>query len=319
MVIRKIRTNHLYIIKVFLISIVILLIIWQGLVIYQNQQNPQDAIIIIEQDEDIGYTSWKIINNNNFPLYTHQLIDNTTTQKNIYLKSTTINLNDFIKPATIKWKITESNRKNIIVDVHKIQTNDSIFDWNEYVFSQKELAVNIWLIQWSSLISYDTWISIYFDNTPIFTIKTHKCNTENDSMVCQTAENQRSWYEQKTQNSYGYEFIKLNNARYLEYNTNIHQITFIQDEETELLDIIQPLNVWFIVEKYENNLQDICDEVISVQESSIQITWNIIKYSEKWLTTLYQENECKVTIDLFLETIKKVDTSKEESTNNENT
>lgn len=317
MVIRKIRTNHLHIIKAFLITIVILLLIWQGIVIYQNQQVIQDTITMItDQEEQIGYTSGNIINNNNFPSYTHQLIGNNTTNKNIYLKSTTINLNDFIKQASIKGKISESTRKSIILDVQKIQIDDIIFDWNEYIFLTKELAINIWLIQWGSLFLYDTWISIHFNDTPIITIQTQNCGTENNSnIVCQTAQNQRSWYEQRTENSYGYEFIKRNNIRHLEHKEKIHQITFIQ-EEIELLDILQPLNVWFIIEKYEDDMEVICDEIISVQESSIQITWTIIKYREQWLSTLYEESNCNINIDLFLDTTKKVDLSEEESTSN---
>lgn len=318
MVIRKIRTNHLHIIKTFLITIVVLLVIWQGLVIYQNQQNTQDPITIIDQENQIGYTSGNIINNNNFPLYTHQLVDSNTTAKSIYLKSTIINLNDFNKRAKVKGEIIESTRKNIIIDVQKIQIDDIVFDWNEYIFLQKELAINIWLIQWSRLIPYDTWISIHFDNTPIITIQTQSCTTRNTSnSVCQSTQNQRSWYEQKIKNSYGYEFIKRNGLRYLEYKEKIHQISFTQEDETELLDILQPLNVWFVVEKYEDAIQEVCDEVISVQESSIQITWNVIEYSEQGLSTLYKESSCNIHINIFLDTIKKVDLPEEESTENE--
>jgi hypothetical protein len=303
---------------VFLITIVILLLIWQGLIIYQNQQNTQDVITIIDQEEQIGYTSGSIVNNNNFPLYTHQLIDNNTTSKDIYLKSTTINLNDFTQQATIKGKVTESTRKSITIDVQKIQIDDVLFDWNEYIFLTKELAINIWLIQWSSLISYSTWILVSFNNTPIIGVETQDCNTINtENNICLIAQNQRSWYEQRIENSYGYEFIKRNNLWYLEHKEKIHQISFTQEEEIELLDILQPLNVWFIIEKYEEDMEVMCDEIISVQESSIQITWAVIKYREQWLSTLYEESSCNININIFLDTTKKVDLPKEESTDNE--
>ena len=302
----------------FLITIVILLLIWQGLIIYQNQQNTQDVITIIDQEEQIGYTSGSIVNNNNFPLYTHQLIDNNTTSKDIYLKSTTINLNDFTQQATIKGKVTESTRKSITIDVQKIQIDDVLFDWNEYIFLTKELAINIWLIQWSSLISYSTWILVSFNNTPIIGVETQDCNTINtENNICLIAQNQRSWYEQRIENSYGYEFIKRNNLWYLEHKEKIHQISFTQEEEIELLDILQPLNVWFIIEKYEEDMEVMCDEIISVQESSIQITWAVIKYREQWLSTLYEESSCNININIFLDTTKKVDLPKEESTDNE--
>ena len=77
---------------------------------------------------------WKVLSDNNFPLYTHSI---SNLEQSFWLKSNTINLNNFTdKNLIINWEISELSNKLPVLQIKNIKTPNSkmIVKDNRYFF-----------------------------------------------------------------------------------------------------------------------------------------------------------------------------------------
>ena len=250
-------------------------------------------------------TTWQIINDTNFPIYTHKFQKDKDI---LYLKSTTINLNFFAnKHIKLAWEVVDSYKNNFIVDVDTIrdQSTKSLIQNNIYTLSQDLLLLDL-SQEYDAYIDFTsgtTNLYIWWEN--IFSVKSFVCSKVNDSQNCQKIKSNLQWqWVASFRSYYGYTFFKNGDNQWISFNWDNLWYIFTAPIDENLVNIshmIRFIDSEFIKQEKNNITQSACAGSKTVLSSSLELIEDLsmIKIKNSILDENNNISKCNITVDIY--------------------
>ncbi len=293
--------------KIIIACIVILILV--GQVIHRNNKDipiTEQSDLIIAPDgiqEGSTITATGIIQiDNNFPIHTHSLV--LSNQSKIGLRSTTINLNNFLGEFEIQGNIHTINKWMPSIDVNTLKNKPSsyIVRDNIYTYLKQQIIIN--LENLVSIYSFSDENNVYIitDGLPVITIWYIDCKENSKQKQCE-------WYQNLINNSdterfispIGITFYKVKEWVWTIFHNDNKIYTLTSDTDDDIIDFSSTIDLIdgpYILEKYQEEIFSSCAELDSVTQVATE-------KSEQWVTinitgtnTKKETLGCKISIDL---------------------
>lgn len=252
---------------------------------------------------------WRIIPDNNFPVYTHSISD---LEQSFWLKSSTINLNNFVdKNLIINWQISELSNKLPVLQITNIKMPHSkmIVKDNKYFFTNELVSFDFSKDLDLSAEKTGRNINIYYQGEPILSMETFVCSkitpTQNcEEMVVNYTKNLNEMFTTYL----GYFFYKNKEKTWVTLNDNTIWYIFKTSDNNTLLNLshlINIINSKFILEHKQDLILKHCsDEDNNIKTKSINnlskeiIDENLIRIRVEWVSTDWEHLECRLTVSI---------------------
>lgn len=250
-------------------------------------------------------TTWKIISDTNFPIYTHKFQKNKDI---LYLRSSSVNLNFFTeKDIKLAWEVVDSYKNNFIVDVNTIRdpSTKSLIQNNIYTLSQDLLLLDL-SEEYDAYVDFSsgtTNLYIWWEN--IFSVKSFVCSKINDSQNCQKIRsNLQSQWVASFKSYYGYTFFKNGDNQWISFNWDNLWYTFTTPIDENLINIshmIRFIDSDFVKQEKNNIIQAACTGSKSILSSSLELIEDLsmIKIKSSILDKDNNISECNITVDIY--------------------
>lgn len=271
-----------------------------------NQTTPPDALYTLGASLTF---SGKIVVDNNFPNYTHSLIN--IEWKKIWLKSSTINLNAYInKNIELVGKVKKYLKlvPILAVDTIKIPDQGLIISANRYFFV-KELVYLDFSTQ-QQLSASKSWnnIQVLFNESPVVSIERFVCSKILKSRDCTYLISDYIQNNKDTFDSYwGYTFYKHGTGFWTTFDDNQFGFLFKDISDDMILDIsnmFKIVNKDFVVENKMALIKSNCQNDFA-QLASISSEWTITYHDPytvvlglQWLDKKKNPATCRITFDV---------------------
>lgn len=293
--------------KIIIACIVILILI--GQVIHRNNKN----IPVTEQSDLIvtsnGIQKWSTITatgiiqvDNNFPIHTHSLL--LSNQSKIGLRSTTINLNNFLGEFEIQWTIhtVEKGTPSVDVDMLKNRSSSYIIKDNIYTYLKQQIIINLQNLV--SIYSFSDANNIYIitDGLPIVTIAYIDCKETAKQEQCESYQNLiNNSSTQRFTAPTGITFYKVKEWVWTIFHNDNKIYILTSDTDDDIIDFSNTIDLldWpYVLEKYQEEIFASCAELDNITQVTTEKSqqWVIIA-----ITGTDRKKEtlgCKISIDL---------------------
>lgn len=308
MILRKLRKDK-KIKKLKSLTSISIIIIVLGLVLI-FRQNIRATISEIAKGEShavwAANIEWTIIDKNNYPKYTHTIV--TKKKKEIWIKSSTLNLNDYLSKNLVA--IGEYDTNGVAnIDALKLVDDKIIIRWNKYTF------ISNWVIfdfgdqnEIKAIQNPDETISISVAGQNISTFQRFSCRKILKWRPCEELIEE---YNNKGKDTFDsinwYTFHKHSDKYRLTFDDNYGYI-FKDISDENMLNLSN--SFWIVNAKFiiENKLQEIEEKCKNTEDSSTEITKSDTQYgntdniiillletkTEKW-----KNAKCNLTFDIW--------------------
>lgn len=255
---------------------------------------------------DISFIG-KISNENKFPIYTH-IITNTNDER-LYLKSSSINLNQYNNnKIEIVGTIKDIYKGSPVLEVHTIKLAEQwvIIKNNIYFFAKDLLYIDFSNQNQLSAQRTNKEIIINYDNKKLFTIERFLCSRVLKNKSCTYLIEDYGQTQKENFDSYrGYTFYKHWSWLRTVFDGNMFGYIFKNVDDSMILDMSSMIR---IIDKnfISNNKQDQIKQACTTKEWSIsQITFSTIRHENDNQITLIVDWDikkkvitCEVTFDM---------------------
>lgn len=294
-----------------------------GIIIVANITNKIYTTILsnkTELGEKIWNTisfSWKIKDDNNFPIYTHKL-ENENWEK-IYLKSSSINLNNYSWNIEIYGEIMNFQKRTPIIEVFSMKFPDQwlIIKNNTYFFIKDLLYIDFSNQKNLSAKKSTKEIDIYYQWDKIFSIERFLCSRVLRQKDCNYLIEDYGNTQKENFDSYRwYTYYKHGTWLWTIFDGIMFGYVFKNIEQETMLDIssmIRIIDKNFIISNKEKQIKEACNKAgVTIK----QIWASSIKYEDNdnisIIIKLNDNQKCEVTFDMWNErNITKTQISKE--------
>jgi len=232
---------------------------------------------------------------NNFPIHTHSLV--LENQAIIWLRSTKINLNNFLDDYDIFGVIHNINKWVPSVDVVWMRNNSKeiFIKDNIYTYINKKIVINLENLPTIYTYPNNNTISIISDKETILKIKHISCKKEKDCL----------WYTQDSQterftSTIGHTFYKKEEWiwRLKHENKDIYVLEGDDDDIIDFSSVIELLDSTYIVKKHQDDIFKICNELENIWKADIEIESKKVLLTTEWTNTKNETIRCKVSFDI---------------------
>lgn len=307
MTIRKITSPYSYMTKIIIACIIILILV--GQIIHRNNKDipitEQSDLIVAPDGIQEGSTitaTWIIQTDSNFPIHTHSLL--LTNQSKIGLRSTTINLNNFLWEFEVQWTIHTINKWIPSIDINtlKNRTSEYIIKDNIYTYLKQQIIINLQNLV--SIYSFSDANNIYIitDGLPIITIGYIDCKETTQQEQCE-------WYQSLINNStterftssLGITFYKVKEGVWTIFHNDEKIYILTSDSDDDIIDFSNTIDLIdgpYILEKYEKEIFASCVELDSISQISTEKSEQGVTISITGTNTKKETLGCTISIDL---------------------
>jgi len=293
--------------KIIIACIVILILI--GQVIHKNNKTipvTEQSDLIVTSDgiqEGSTITTTGIIQvDNNFPTHTHSVL--LSNQSKIGLRSTTINLNNFLGEFEVQWVIHTIEKWTPSIDVNTLKNKPAnyIVKDNIYTYLKQQIIINLQNLV--SMYSFSDANNIYIitDGVPIITIAYIDCKETAKQEQCEGYQNliNNSNTERFT-SSIGITFYKVKEGVWTIFHNDNKIYIFTSDADNDIIDFSSTIDLldWpYMLERYQEEIFASCAELDSVTQitTTKSAQWVIINITGT--NTKKETLGCKISIDL---------------------
>lgn len=247
---------------------------------------------------------WEITDENNFPLYTHKIVDKWW--ENVFLKSSSINLNKFSWKVEIHWEIINVKKDTPIIDVVSIKLPEQwlIISKNNYLFVKDMLYFEFENQPQLSAKKNNKEIEIFYEKDKISNIERFVCSRVLRQKDCSYLI-EDYWKSQKDNfDSYRwYTYYKHGTGLRTVFDGKMFWYIFKDIEEENMLNlsnIIRIVDKNFILKNKKEIIQKAC---LENWEKIEQIWWSSLQYDDDNKVNITIDSNqsnyaCKVTIDI---------------------
>ncbi len=244
---------------------------------------------------------------NDYPRYTHTII---TKDKTIWIKSSTLNLNNYIwKLVSISGEYDTKNNNIINVDALKLEKEKIIVRWNQYTFLSTLVSFDFLDQQEVKAIQNDdTSISINVYNDKTTTFQRFSCRKILKWQPCDAIiQDYESKWKEVFESIQWYKFYKHADKYRLTFDNNYWYIfKDITDENMlNLSNSFKIINEKFIIdnklEEIQNNCKNDTDSSTEIVKSDLQYGSenNIIQIILDTKTEKWKNAKCSLTFDIW--------------------
>jgi len=277
---------------------------------------PQEQILtgdVLSGQQLSSYKKWDKIRfagnlsvDNHFPLYTHKIIRGTNV---IGLKSTSINLNNYLGEIEIAGEIIDFEKDLPLIDVSivKLAKPWLIIEGNSYLFIKDLLLFDF--SEQQQLSANKSWknISIYFNKTPIFDVERFLCSKIIQGKDCNSiTESYLSSQKEFFNTEAGYTFYKHATKTWAVFDGNVFWYMFKNVLDETILDIsnmVKIINKDYVVEHKKELIKEKC---INATDSIKTIEFSKIWFNDPYFLIITIEGTsknrktytCNITFDL---------------------
>jgi hypothetical protein len=254
---------------------------------------------------------WKVISDNNFPIYTHSI---SNSKRSFWLISSTVNLNNFVnKTLIINWEINElKDNKFPVLQIKNIKIPESkvIIRDNRYFFTNELISFDFSKDLDLSAEKTGRNINIYYQGEPILSMETFVCSkitsTQNcEEMVMNYTKNLNEMFTTYL----WYVFYKNKEKTRVSFNDSTMGYIFKTFDNNVLLNVshlINIINSKFIMENKQDLILNNCiNEEKNIRLESISnlskeiVDENLIKIEVEWLDTDWKLMSCGLIVAIL--------------------
>lgn len=286
--------------------ICIIIIIFIIFIIIITKSNKQE-IINHDINEDISFL-WELFADDNYPINTHIVKNNA---ESFWLKSNTINLNNFIGDTVeIQWYTANISSKYPILAIRelKIPSQKLIVSNNKFFFTDDMISFDF-SKDIDIFAKKDKWqIVIYYQDTPMFYVDTFICSKVTPTQDCEQLKlNYTKNLNEMFTTYLGYNFYKNKENSWVTFNDDNIWYIFTTNDDEFLLNISHLINIIdskFLQENKEDFILDTCSsDDIQMKEiyklSKTIIDENLIKMTISWISKNNENIYCKINVNMF--------------------
>jgi len=293
--------------KIIIACIIILIVV--GQIIHRNNKD----IPITEQSDLITapngiqkestITAIGIIQiDNNFPIHTHSLL--LSNQSKIGLRSTTINLNNFLWEFEIQGIIHTIKKWMPSMDVSILRNRaaDYMIKDNIYTYLKQQIIINLQNLV--SIYSFSDANNIYIvtDGLPIITIGYIDCKENTEQEQCE-------WYQNLINNSdterftssIGITFYKVKEWVWTIFHSDEKIYVLTSDADDDIIDFSNTIDLIdgpYILKKYQKEIFSSCVELDSITQISTKKSEQGVTIDIKGTNIKKETLGCTISIDL---------------------
>ncbi len=315
MLIRKISKKRLRITIISVLIIVFISILFISKTIFKV--NTDSNWISIDSTKLINVKKWNIINVKwnlkewwEFPFYTHTITD--LSWNIFWLKTYTINLNNYTWQIEINWKIENIYKDLPIIWINevKIPKDNIIIKDNRYFFVNYLIMFDFW--DKTNYKVYEKWndkIEVFFRKNKVLTMEPFVCNKVINSKNCDNILNDLmyKWTENFT-SYYWNDYYKYKTWQWITFNKWIMAYIFTPVNDDFMLDIANIISIKdmkYILTKKQDVIYNKCqdeenelkfkniDEVKMIHNKPKEINLIVSWPSNKWW-----KMNCNIIFDL---------------------
>lgn len=267
--------------------------------------------------QDDLYTLWaslifsgKISTDNNFPNYTHSIVN--SEWKKIWLKSSSINLNAYAdRQVELVGRVKKYFKVTPILEIDAIKIPDQwlIINGNRYFFV-KELVYLDFSTQ-PQLSATKSWadIQVQFDESPVVSIERFVCSKILKTRDCTNLISNYIGTDKDNFSSYRwYPFYKHGTGFWTAFDNNLYGFLFKDISDDMILDMsnmFRIVNKAFILENKMNLIQTNCQNDFA-QLRTIDSEWTLTYYDPytvtlglQWTDKKKNPATCRITFDIW--------------------
>jgi len=314
MIIRKFTKKRFISLKWFLACIVIIILIillFKFTDYIRNIRNNGDIFKAqASQIWNFVKIQWKLSVNNNFPNYTHAIVDENWNKYG--LKTASINLNEYLGRVEILWRIENDIKWLLIVDVEtvKIPTQSLIIKNNRYFFTKDMLYLDFSQQPQLKAVKSDNGVNVVFNSWVLFNVERFLCSKIFKKWGCETLIEDYWRNKKDTFDSYRwYRFYKHGTWIWTTFDWDAYAYLFKDVEDNNLLDIsnmIRLVNKDFVLDTKYDIIKSKCknskESMSSVSSSKMKDLWeNLISIDLIGKTNVDNYYDCKIVMDVWNE------------------
>lgn len=292
MIIRKIRRNGIVSGKkiiTYTVVIVLAMLCLKGISYFRWQRNQVNSgSITLQQIWQSVTVKWYLGVDNNFPNYTHHIID--SNKNNVGLKSATINLNAYSWQVEIMGTVEKFVKFTPVVEVTslKLPKQKLVLKNSSYYFSDNFILLDFSTQPQLSAVKSGAEIIVWFGDKEVVKIERFSCSKILKWASCDTL---RADYIKKQKDNFwsiwGYEFYKHGTWTRITFEgTSFGYIFKDIDDETivNLSSTVKLANTPFVFANKAKEIQSICPDITDA--TSEKIANSKIRYSTDGIITL---------------------------------
>ncbi len=295
MIIRKIRKNGILsgkkIIKRIIILLIVLLIIKSIQYINNKINNDHSRIVSMQVGESVAFSGYLSVDNN-FPYYTHSIID--TDGDKIWLKSATINLNKYKGKVEIVGKIERFLKLVPIVEVDtiKLPNQGLIIKNNIYYFTNDFLYLDFTNQPQLSAVKSGNDVNILYGDNVVVSIERFFCGAVVKRQDCTALIGDYQTTQKDNFDSlWGYTFYRHGTGIRTAFDGDLYGYVFKNIDDTmmtNLSNMIRIVNKDFIL---ANKMADIRKNCSDQQNYLQSISDAKLRYADPKALTLLLTGE----------------------------
>jgi len=287
----------------------IVILILVGQVIHRNNKDipiteQSDLIVAPDgiQEGNIIAATGIIQIDNNFPIHTHSLL--LSNQSKIGLRSTTINLNNFLGEFEAQGVIHTIKKWIPSVDITTLKNRTSryIIKDNIYTYLKQQLIINLQNLVSIYSFSDENNVYIVTDWLPIITITYIDCSENTEQEQCE-------WYQNLINNSnterftssIGIAFYKVKEWVWTIFHNDDNMYVLTSDNDDDIIDfsnIIDLIDGAYILEQYEKEIFTSCVELENITKITTKKSERWITINITWTNRKKETLGCTISIDL---------------------
>lgn len=289
MIIRKIKKDGIVNIRKLVkwaVVILIVLVVIKGISYLAGNQTDTIGISVDQVGEEV-IVEGRLTPDNNFPYYTHSIVD--ITKNKVGLKSTSVNLNTYSGQVTIIGKVERFLKLTPIVEVTAIKLPDQqlIIKNNTYFFTKDFISLDFSSQPQLSANRSGNEIIVLFDNAPVVAIERFLCSKILKGKTCATLVDD---YIKQGKDSFvslrGHEFYKHNATTRIVFEGESFGYVFKNIDDDMMLNLssmIKLIDKNFVLKNRNADIWKICS---SSEDPMERIMSSKIKYSVNGTITL---------------------------------
>lgn len=293
--------------KIIIACIVILILI--GQVIHTSNKTipitEQSDLIIASDGIKEGSTitaTGTIQIDNNFPIHTHSLL--LSNQSKIGLRSSTINLNNFLGDFEVQGTIHTINKwiPSIDINILKNRPSQYIVKDNIYTYLKQQIIINLQNLVSIYSFSDENNIYIVTDGLPIITIAYIDCKENTKQKQCesyQTLINNSA--TQRFTSPIGITFYKVKEGVWTIFHSDDKIYVFTGENDSDIIDFSNTIDLIdgpYILENFQEEIFASCAELENITQIKTEKTEQWVTIKIDWTNTKKETLGCKISIDL---------------------
>jgi len=275
MIIRKIRKNGIVNVKKLVkraILIVIVVLFIKGISYILNIHATNTGISVSQIGQQV-ILQGRLSPDNNFPYYTHSIVD--TTKNKVGLKSTSVNLNNYSGQVQIVGIVERFLKFTPIVEVTaiKLPSQKLIIKNNTYFFVDDFLSLNFSEQSQLSAIKSGSEITVLFDNKPVVSIERFSCGKILKGKTCSMLIDD---YTKNGKDNFtslrGYEFYKHNDTTWVVFEGDAYGYVFKNIDDNMMLNLsnmITLVNKDFVLKNKSAVIWSLCSSATDPMENML--------------------------------------------------